>query len=61
MKLSLFRKDKKTDFYQLLVDHARTVYDAYTILVRGLETGNGDAAERVYFLERDADDLRRIL
>jgi len=61
MKLSLFRKDKKTDFFQLLVDHARTVYDAYTILVRGLESGNGEATERVYFLERDADDLRRIL
>lgn len=61
MKLSLFRKDKKTDFYQLLVDHAKTVYDAYTILVRGLESGNGEASERVYFLEREADDLRRIL
>ena len=61
MKLSLFRKNKKTDFYQLLVDHARTVYDAYTTLVRGLEAGNGEAAERVYFLEREADDLRRIL
>jgi uncharacterized protein len=61
MKLSLFRKDKKTDFYQLLVDHAKTVYDAYTILVRGLESGNGEASEQVYFLEREADDLRRIL
>jgi len=61
MKMSLFRKDKKTDFYQLLVDHAKTVYDAYKILVRGLESGNGEASERVYFLEREADDLRRIL
>jgi uncharacterized protein Yka (UPF0111/DUF47 family) len=61
MKLSLFHKENKTDFYQLLVDHARTVYDAYTTLVRGLESGNGEAAERVYFLEREADDLRRIL
>jgi hypothetical protein len=61
MRLFLFRKDKKTDFYQLLVDHAKTVYDAYTTLVRGLEAGNGEAAERVYFLEREADDLRRIL
>ena len=61
MKLSLFRKEKKTDFYQLLVDHARTVYDAYKTLVHSLEAGNGKAAERVYFLEREADDLRRIL
>jgi uncharacterized protein Yka (UPF0111/DUF47 family) len=61
MRLSLFRKEKKTDFYQLLVDHARTVYEAYTTLVRGLEAADGEAAERVYFLEREADDLRRIL
>jgi len=61
MKLSLFRKKNKTDFYQLLVDHARTVYDAYTTLVRGLETGNSAAAERVNLLEHEADDLRRIL
>ncbi|UCF96333.1 MAG: DUF47 family protein [Spirochaetaceae bacterium] len=61
MKLSLFHREKKTDFYKLLVDHARTVYEAYTILVRGLESGDSGAADRVYFLERDADDLRRIL
>ena len=61
MKLSIFRKDKKPDFYQLLVDHAKTVYDAYNTLARGLEAGNGEASERVYFLEREADDLRRIL
>ena len=61
MKISIFRKDKKPDFYQLLVDHAKTVYDAYNILARGLEAGNGEASERVYFLEREADDLRRIL
>ena len=61
MKLSIFRKDKKPDFYQLLVDHAKTVYDAYNTLARGLEAGNGEASERIYFLEREADDLRRIL
>jgi len=61
MKLSLFRKKNKIDFYQLLVDHARTVYEAYTTMVRSLEEDNGAAAERVNFLEREADDLRRIL
>jgi uncharacterized protein Yka (UPF0111/DUF47 family) len=61
MKLSPFRKEKKPDFYQLLVDHAKTVYEAYALLVRGLEAGNGEATGRIYFLEREADDLRRIL
>jgi len=61
MKFALFRKDSKTDFYQLLVDHAKTVYDAYITLIRSLEEENEEAAERVYFLEREADDLRRIL
>jgi uncharacterized protein Yka (UPF0111/DUF47 family) len=61
MKLSLFRKEKKPDFYQLLEDHAKTVYEAYALLVRGLEAANGEATGRIYFLEREADDLRRIL
>jgi uncharacterized protein Yka (UPF0111/DUF47 family) len=57
----LFGSAGKTDFYKLLVDHAKTVYEAYAVLVRSLESGNGEAAERVPFLEREADDLRRIL
>ena len=61
MRVSLFRKEKKPDFYQLLVDHAKTVYEAYALLVRGLEAANGEATDRIYFLEREADDLRRIL
>jgi uncharacterized protein Yka (UPF0111/DUF47 family) len=57
----LFGKSSKIDFYGMLVEHAKTVYDAYTILVRSLQPGNGESAERVYFLEREADDRRRIL
>ncbi len=60
-KKSFFGSAAKVDFYQLLVDHAKTVYDAYTTLMRSLKESNGDAAERVYFLEREADDLRRVL
>lgn len=51
----------RTDFYKLLSDHARMVYEAYVTLVHSLEGGNGNEAERVFFLEREADDLRRIL
>jgi len=57
----LFGRTGKTDFYKMLVDHAKTVYDAYAILVKSLASGDGESAERVYFLEREADDLRRIL
>jgi uncharacterized protein Yka (UPF0111/DUF47 family) len=60
-KRSLFGAGARPDFYRLLVDHAKTVYEAYTTLARSLEAGNGEAAERVNFLEREADDLRRIL
>ena len=60
-KKSLFGGAGKPDFYQLLVDHAKTVYEAYTTLVRSLGAGNGEQAERIYFLEREADDLRRVL
>jgi uncharacterized protein Yka (UPF0111/DUF47 family) len=60
-KKSLFGSAAKVDFYQLLVDHAKTVYEAYTTLVRSLKEENGGAAQRVYFLEREADDLRRVL
>jgi uncharacterized protein Yka (UPF0111/DUF47 family) len=60
-RFSLFAKKGTTDFYQLLLDHAQKVYEAYTTLVRSLEEDDGKATERIYFLEREADDLRRIL
>ncbi len=58
---SLFRRKNGTDFYQLLLAHAEKVYEAYTTLVRSLEAGDGASTERIYFLEREADDLRRVL
>ena len=62
MKLPFLNgKHAKTDFYRLLVDHAGKVYEAYKALTHSLEGGNGDDAERIYFLEREADDLRRVL
>jgi uncharacterized protein Yka (UPF0111/DUF47 family) len=60
-KFFLFRKKGTTDFYQLLLSHAEKVYEAYTTLVRSLEEDDGKSTERIYFLEREADDLRRIL
>lgn len=60
-RFSLFAKKNTTDFYQLLLDHAQKVYEAYTTLVRSLEEDDGKSTERIYFLEREADDLRRVL
>ncbi len=57
----LFHRKEKTDFYQLLLDHAQKVYEAYTTLVQSLEGGDGTPSQRIYFLEREADDLRRVL
>jgi hypothetical protein len=57
----MFGDAAKIDFYQQLVAHAKIVYDAYTILARSFETGDEDTSERVNTLEREADDLRRIL
>ncbi len=60
---ALFRFGGKarTDFYRLLVEHAGKVYEAYATLVKELLGKDGNAAERIYFLEREADDLRRVL
>jgi uncharacterized protein len=60
-KRSLFGDAAKTDFYRQLVEHAKLVYDAYTILLRSFEAPDPEASERVNALEREADDLRRIL
>ena len=60
-RFSLFRKKNGTDFYQLLLAHAEKVYEAYTTLVKSLEADDGKSTERIYFLEREADDLRRVL
>ena len=60
MKLKVFN-GKKVDFYKLLEDHAYKVYEAYEKLVDYFDEGNGDISEEIYFLEHDADDLRRIL
>jgi len=57
----LFTRRKKVDFYQLLIDHAQKVYEAYRFLVDYLEENSSSDPEGIFFLEREADDLRRIL
>jgi len=60
-KQKLFTRRKKVDFYQLLIDHAQKVYEAYRFLVDYLEENSSSDPESIFFLEREADDLRRIL
>jgi predicted phosphate transport protein (TIGR00153 family) len=57
---SLFKKSK-TDFYQLLIDHAQKVHEANELLVKYLSEEDEEAPKRIFYLEREADDLRRIL
>jgi len=57
----LFTRRKKVDFYQLLIDHAQKVYEAYRFLVDYLEENSSSDPEGIFFLERETDDLRRIL
>jgi len=59
-KLSLFRRER-VDFYDLLEKHALKVYEAYKTLVNYLDKNDESDPEKIFFLERDADDLRRIL
>ncbi len=56
-----FMKRNRVDFYQLLIDHAQKVYEAYKFLVDYLEQNSNSDPESIFFLEREADDLRRIL
>jgi uncharacterized protein Yka (UPF0111/DUF47 family) len=57
----LFRRKQKTDFYELLEQHAMKVFEAYRTLVNYLDKNDTADPERIFFLEREADDIRRVL
>ncbi len=60
--MGIFSKSgKKTDFYDLLIEHSKKVYEAYHIMYRAMDENKLEEFEKIFFLERDADDLRRIL
>lgn len=62
MKFSnFFSQKKKVDFYDLLIKHSEKVYEAYKLLVEFFTNNNKELADKIYHLERDADDFRRIL
>jgi len=60
MGIKIFKR-KNVDFYKLLEDHAQKVYESYRKLVNYFDEKDTEIPEGIYFLERDADDLRRIL
>lgn len=55
----LFGSKKEVDFYALLLDQAEKTHAGCQALLKFLE-GDGDA-EEISRLEREADDIRRIL
>jgi uncharacterized protein Yka (UPF0111/DUF47 family) len=54
-------KSKDEVFLQLLVDQSAKTLEALEELQRFVETGNRDSAKRVKQLEKEADELRRIV
>jgi len=58
----IFRRSQ-VDFFQILAEHSRLVYQGYRTLTRFMnEPGNRDAlADEIFQTERAADDQRRIL
>jgi hypothetical protein len=57
----LFERKKKPDFYALLEQHALKIFEAFRALVGYLENQDTAEPERIYFLEREADDIWRVL
>ena len=55
----IFGRKKKVDFYQLLLDQAEKTLDGCKALVAFLEAEG--PAERLEMIEKEADDIRRIL
>jgi predicted phosphate transport protein (TIGR00153 family) len=54
-------QSKDAQFLQLLVDQSAKTLEGIEELQRFVESGNRDAAKRVKELEREADELRRIV
>jgi predicted phosphate transport protein (TIGR00153 family) len=54
-------QSKDAQFLQLLVDQSAKTLEGIEELQRFVESGNRDAAKRVKQLEREADELRRIV
>ena len=54
-------QSKEAQFLQLLVDQSAKTLEGIEELQRFVESGNRDAAKHVKQLEREADELRRIV
>ncbi len=52
---------KKDNFYNLLEKHAEKVYEAYDEMSKSLQNNDREKFEKILSMEREADDLRRIL
>ncbi len=59
--MGIFKPNNKDDFYSLLIEHSQKVYDAYHIMYKAMDNNTLDDFEKIFFLEREADDIRRRL
>lgn len=61
---NFFSKRASINFYNLLIEHSKIVYETYKLLSEYLVADREEGrqlAEQIIFNEREADDLRRIL
>lgn len=61
MGLFSYFQRAKVDFYGLLIDHAQKVHEANALLTQHLKEEIAEGERKISQLEREADDLRRIL
>src|SRR3970040_1287139 len=58
--LRLFKR-KENVFQKLIEQQASITYESLRLLVKYLETGDSDVAEQLSIMEKEADEVRRIL
>lgn len=58
--LRLFKR-KENVFQKLIEQQASITYESLRLLVKYLETGDSEAAEQLSIMEKEADEVRRIL
>ena len=56
-----FFKKREDVFHKLIQQQASITYEGLRLLVKYLETQNGEIAEQLDFKEKEADEVRRIL
>ena len=61
MGLLDFLRPRRSDFFKLLIEQAERTSDGLVALEQYMDTGDAEDAQRVTDIEKEADELRRIL